>query len=130
VIAFQRAWGDRTPVVIVPTKYYATPTEVFREQGFSLAIWANHLLRSSITAMQRTAQQLFEDQTLVGVEERVAPLKEVFRLQRTTELAEAEKRYLPQNSRVSRTAPLVAPAPTGVDGGISGASNSVGAGTP
>ncbi|HOV38904.1 MAG TPA: phosphoenolpyruvate mutase, partial [Spirochaetales bacterium] len=47
VLAFKQEWGDRAPVVIVPTKYYATPTEVFREYGFSIVIWANHLLRSA-----------------------------------------------------------------------------------
>jgi len=34
VLAFKREWGDRCPVVIVPTKYYSTPTEVFRDNGF------------------------------------------------------------------------------------------------
>ena len=56
VLAFQREWADRSPVVIVPTKYYATPTDVFREAGFSIAIWANHLLRAAIPAMQDCAR--------------------------------------------------------------------------
>ena len=34
VLAFKKEWADRSPVVIVPTKYYATPTEVLREAGF------------------------------------------------------------------------------------------------
>ena len=55
VLAFRREWGERSPVVIVPTKYYATPTDVFREAGFSIAIWANHLLRAAIPAMQECA---------------------------------------------------------------------------
>jgi phosphoenolpyruvate mutase len=98
VIAFKEEWGDRLPVVVAPTKYYTTPTAVFRKHGFSAVIWANHLLRSSIAAMQRTAQEIFADQTLLHVEDRVAPLAEVFRLQGESELAEAEKRYLPQRA--------------------------------
>lgn len=98
VTEFKRRWGDRSPVVIVPTKYYHTPTDLFREHGFSLVIWANHLMRSCITAMQRTAQQVFEDESLAGVEDRIAPIAEVFRLQGTTELAEAERRYLPTST--------------------------------
>ena len=47
ILAFMREWGDRSPVVIVPTRYYATPTDVFREAGVSIVIWANHLLRSA-----------------------------------------------------------------------------------
>jgi len=95
ILAFKKAWGNRCPVVIVPTKYYQTPTEEFRQAGFSLVIWANHLMRSSLAAMQQTARQIFLEQSLVSVEERVAPLEEVFRLQDEPELAEAEKRYLP-----------------------------------
>jgi phosphoenolpyruvate phosphomutase len=32
--------------------YYSTPTEVFRKAGISTVIWANHLVRSAVSAMQ------------------------------------------------------------------------------
>jgi phosphoenolpyruvate phosphomutase len=108
ILSFKEEWGDRLPVVIVPTKYYATPTEVFRKYGFSAIIWANHLMRSCITAMQRTASQIFEEQNLVRVEDRVTPLAEVFRLQGAHELEEAEKRYLPKNVNHTRAIVLAA----------------------
>jgi phosphoenolpyruvate phosphomutase len=95
VLAFQAEWGDRLPVVIVPTKYYTTPTQVFRDAGFSVAIWANHLLRSALVAMQETARRIFAEQSLMAVEGTIAPVDEVFRLQNEPELAWAEKRYLP-----------------------------------
>lgn len=95
VLEFKREWGNRCPVVIVPTTYYGTPTEVFRQAGFSVVIWANHLLRSCVTAMQRTAEQIIKEQSLANIEDRIAPVKEVFRLQGAAELQEAEKRYLP-----------------------------------
>jgi phosphoenolpyruvate phosphomutase len=97
VLAFQAEWGDRLPVVIVPTKYYTTPTQVFRDAGFSVAIWANHLLRSALVAMQETARRIFAEQSLMAVEGTIAPIDEVFRLQNEPELAWAEKRYLPTN---------------------------------
>lgn len=93
VLQFAREWDDRAPLVIVPTKYYATPTEVFRQHRISLVIWANHLLRSGIAAMQSTAAQIYADQSLVEVEGRIAPVAEVFRLQGADELLDAEKRY-------------------------------------
>ena len=102
VLAFKEEWGDRLPVVIVPTKYYTTPTETFREHGFSAVIWANHLMRSCIPAMQRTAREIFEKESIVDVEDRVAPLVEVFRLQNAPELEQAEERYLPRNVRQTR----------------------------
>lgn len=108
VLAFKKEWADRSPVVIVPTKYYATPTDVFREAGFSIAIWANHLLRSAITAMQETARTIATEQNLRSVEDRVAPLKELFRLQGASELQEAEDRYLPKRRQGSRAIILAA----------------------
>ncbi len=101
VLEFKQEWGDRSPVVIVPTKYFTTPTRVFREAGFSVVIWANHLLRSSLAAMQETARELFDRQSLVEIEGRVAPLKEVFRLQDEPELERAERLYLPTNAALA-----------------------------
>jgi phosphoenolpyruvate phosphomutase len=93
VLAFAREWDGRCPLVIVPTKYYSTPTEVFREHGISLVIWANHLVRTSIAAMQQTAKTIYESESLVDVEGRVATVSEIFRLQGAEELLEAEKIY-------------------------------------
>ena len=108
ILQFKKEWGDRLPLVIVPTKYYTTPTEVFREAGFKIVIWANHLMRSALTAMQLSAKQIFTAQTLIGVEERVAPLAEVFRLQGESELEQAEKAYLPKGGPVARGIVLAA----------------------
>jgi phosphoenolpyruvate phosphomutase len=95
IFAFLAEWGGRAPVVLVPTKYWRTPTEDFRARHVSVVIWANHLLRASITAMQHAARQIAADESLLNVEPQVAPLHEVFRLQGDDELQEAEKRYLP-----------------------------------
>lgn len=98
IFAFMNAWGiDRSktcPIVIVPTKYYATPTDQFRQHHISLVIWANHLMRSALSAMQKTAKTIFEEESLISVEEKVAPLSEVFRLQNDKELEMAESLYL------------------------------------
>ena len=99
ILAFKREWGDRSPVVIVPTKYYATPTEVFQEYGFSIVIWANHLLRSALAAMQKTAATLYREQNLRSIEDKIAPVSEVFRLQGQEELEAAERLYLPASGR-------------------------------
>ena len=107
VLAFMHEWGNRLPVVIVPTKYYNTPTQVFRDAGFAVVIWANHLLRSAVAAMQQTAQAIFARESLATVEPAIAPLEEVFRLQDVAELAQAEQRYLPAESP---EAPLRLPA--------------------
>ncbi|MGZ7445022.1 phosphoenolpyruvate mutase [Paenibacillus sp. TH7-28] len=93
--AFMKEWAGRLPVVIVPTKYYLTPTDKFRELGISLAIWANHNLRSSIAAMKQVSRSIYRDESLAQIENEVAPLEEVFRLQGAEELEAAERQYLP-----------------------------------
>lgn len=59
-------------MVIVPTKYYTVPTDLFKEWGISVVIWANHYLRASLSAMQDVTQQIYKDQSLVNVEKRVS----------------------------------------------------------
>ncbi|MBT8047026.1 MAG: phosphoenolpyruvate mutase [Xanthomonadales bacterium] len=93
ILEFTREWDNRCPLVIVPTKYYSTPTEVFRQHRISLVIWANHLIRANIAAMQNTARTIHDSQSLVDVEGRVATVPEIFRLQGAEELLEAEKIY-------------------------------------
>lgn len=93
--AFMEVWGDRHPVVIVPTKYYSTPTEQFKEWGISTVIWANHNVRAAITAMEQVTKQIYEDQHLRNVEDKIATVSHIFELQGAAELKEAEKRYLP-----------------------------------
>lgn len=100
ILTFMAAWENRAPVVIVPTMYYATPTAEFVAAGVSLVIWANHLIRTSVAAMQATARQIYEDGSLHSVEQEVASVKEIFRLQDVLELQEAEKRYLPNKEAV------------------------------
>jgi phosphoenolpyruvate phosphomutase len=107
IFTFIAHWAGRAPVALVPTKYWRTPTADFRARQVSLVIWANHLLRASITAMQATARRIRDDESLVNVEPQVAPLPEVFRLQGDDELQEAERRYLPV-SRGSLSAVVLA----------------------
>lgn len=97
--AFMAEWGNRLPVVIVPTKYYSTPTSHFRETGISLVIWANHNVRSAIKAMRETSARIFEDQSLVNVEGAVATVSDIFHLQGAAELEQAEKKYLPTSGK-------------------------------
>uniref|UniRef100_T1J6D2 phosphoenolpyruvate mutase n=1 Tax=Strigamia maritima TaxID=126957 RepID=T1J6D2_STRMM len=91
-----RFYTFQGPVVIVPTNYYSVPTDVYRNLGISLIIWANHNLRASINAIKDTSAEIFKKQSLIDIEKKVAPVKEIFRLQREDELQSAEKKYFPQ----------------------------------
>jgi phosphoenolpyruvate phosphomutase len=93
--AFMKEWNGRHPVVIVPTKYYSTPTEEFRKLGVNLVIWANHNLRASLSAMQKISKQIQKDESLIQVEDSIATVEDIFRIQNAEELQKAEKNYLP-----------------------------------
>jgi phosphoenolpyruvate phosphomutase len=95
VLSFMKEWQDTCPVVIVPTMYYGTPTHVFEEAGVNLVIWANHLIRTSITAMQKTANEIYNTKSVQSVESEVASVKEIFRIQDADELKVANEKYLP-----------------------------------
>ncbi|MCC8985859.1 MAG: isocitrate lyase/phosphoenolpyruvate mutase family protein, partial [Nitrospira sp.] len=108
ILAFKREWGNRCPVVIVPTKYYSTPTDIFRQHGFSMVIWANHMLRAAVSVMQKTARALKQSENLLSIEDKVVPVSEIFRLQNAAELLEAEERYLPRGAEGTSAVVLAA----------------------
>jgi len=107
IVAFAREWAGRLPLVIVPTKYYSTPTDVFREAGISTVIWANHLVRSAVSAMQSVAREIHDNETLVNVEDRIVSVNEIFRLQDADEYSAAERLYLSATG-TSRSAVVLA----------------------
>ena len=107
IVTFAKEWARRSPLVIVPTRYYSTPTEVFRQAGISTVIWANHLVRAAASAMQTVAKEIFESQTLVNVEDHIVSVNEIFRLQDADEYSAAERIYL-SNSAAPRAAVVLA----------------------
>jgi phosphoenolpyruvate phosphomutase len=115
ILAFAKRWENRLPLIIVPTKYYSTPTEIFRKAGISVTVWANHMIRASVAAMQETAQEVFDTQTLTNVEDGIATVDEIFRLQGADELARAEMQYFIRNHRKTRAIVLAATRGQGLE---------------
>jgi phosphoenolpyruvate phosphomutase len=107
VLTFAREWAGRSPLIIVPTSYYATPTQRFRQAGLSAVIWANHNVRAAISAMREVSRRIHAEQSLIGVEGEIASLEDVFDLAGNAELAAAERRYL-QPKRKTRAIVLAA----------------------
>jgi len=99
ILAFAKVWNRRSPLVIVPTTYAAvTPTDVFREAGVTTVIWANHTMRAAVSAMQRVARQVYENQGVSEIELNIASVNDVLGLVNMDELIEAERRYMPCRS--------------------------------
>jgi phosphoenolpyruvate phosphomutase len=70
-------------------------------------IWANHLVRSSAAAMQAVARDIHDSETVVNIEDRIASVEEIFRLQDAEEYSAAERLYLAA-ATVSRAAIVLA----------------------
>ena len=94
VISFMEEWQNRGPVIVVPTTYNKTPTKTLIDAGANVIIWANHMLRSSVLAMQNTAARIFENQRVDDLDQEIVPVEEIFRLQNVDELNKAEHKYL------------------------------------
>jgi phosphoenolpyruvate phosphomutase len=105
ILAFMHQWKETCPVVIVPTSYFKTPAEVFDTAMVSVVMWANLLMRASLAAMQGAAAEIYRSRSLAQVEEEIAPLREVFRLQDVAELEAAEDRYLPKRTAAGTSPP-------------------------
>ncbi len=100
IAGFMQRWDGRCPIVVVPTMYYATPTATLRATGISTVIWANHLVRASITAMRETARRIAQTESLMEVEDRITSVRDIFRLTGNDEFEAASLRYLPRSRRV------------------------------
>jgi len=94
ILEFADEWANRSPLVIVPTTYYSTPTDVFRNAKISLVIWANHMIRASVASMEKICADIYVNDSVADVEDNIAPVKKLFFLQGADELSEAQERYL------------------------------------
>ncbi|MBI1732755.1 MAG: isocitrate lyase/phosphoenolpyruvate mutase family protein, partial [Gammaproteobacteria bacterium] len=99
ILEFAREWAGRAPLVIVPTTYYSTPTDVFRRAGISVVIWANQMIRAAVAAMEQVSASIKTQQSVAGVEDRIASVNHIFALQGAEELSAAQDRYLKPPAR-------------------------------
>ena len=94
IVKFNKEWNNRCPVVIIPTTYYKTPTNIYKKAGISIVIWANHSLRAAIKAIQDVTAHLYKKENLRGFENQISDIDEVFKIAGNEELYQAEKKYL------------------------------------
>ncbi|TYO95471.1 phosphoenolpyruvate mutase [Xenorhabdus doucetiae] len=97
VFEFSQHWKGKLPLFAVPTKYYNTKYSEFIYYGIDNLIWANHLIRSSIYSMKRTAERIYNEKSLINVEHNVSTLEELFELTNERNINKLEKLYNPSN---------------------------------
>ncbi|MCR1162391.1 phosphoenolpyruvate mutase [Paenarthrobacter sp. UW852] len=71
VVAFAKDFRGKhpdVPLVCVPTTYGDTPLSELEAAGFSVVIYANHMLRASAKAMKEVAKAILEDGTTTRAE--------------------------------------------------------------
>jgi phosphoenolpyruvate phosphomutase len=101
IFAFLEQWKRGTPIVVVPTMYPQVTLPELQERGVSLAIWANQTCRTVVTAVQQNLKALRDSGTLLSLEDKIVPVKELFRLQGMSDLKEKEKLYLPSTGETT-----------------------------
>lgn len=111
ILTFAKEWAERAPLIIVPTKYYSTSTEVFRKSKISMVIWANQMIRASIAAMEKISNEIYINESVSNIEDKIASVNKVFTLQGADELTRAQERYL--NSGKPETHAIVLAASRG-----------------
>ena len=76
---FQK-FESRVPLVAVPTTYDSVHDDGLAELGFSLVVYANHLLRSAYPAMVCTAEAILRNGRALEERERVMPAGDLISL--------------------------------------------------
>lgn len=96
ILDFMHHWKNRLPVVIVPTKYYKTPTQTYRDANVSAIIWANHSMRAAASHMTKICKLIAANQSIAEVEGDICTLEDIFSLLNYERLNEDENIYLPK----------------------------------
>lgn len=75
-----RKLEHRVPLVAVPSSYNHFTEAQLQAMGFSIVIYANHLLRSAYPAMKRTAEAILANKRSLEVDKQCMPIKDILTL--------------------------------------------------
>ncbi|AUY54679.1 isocitrate lyase/phosphoenolpyruvate mutase family protein [Streptomyces sp. CB01881] len=85
IVEFLDGWDGRLPVVVVPTTYPQWSAAEAEKHGASVVIYANQGLRATVQALRETFRTICQDGTSLGVEDVIAPVSDIFALQKLDE---------------------------------------------
>lgn len=95
IVAFTAAWPGTIPLTIVPTAYPDLTEAKARALGkIGIMIYANHAVRAAVSAMREIFAAIRRDGGIHQVDKRIAPVEDIFELQRVPAMKAAEKKYL------------------------------------
>jgi len=81
----------KKPMVCVPTTYNTLTEDELRAAGFSIVIYANHLLRSANKAMEETARTILLNQRSFEADPICSPVREIFKTVGFLDVKEKDK---------------------------------------
>jgi len=93
IIEFVKAWNNYRPVIIVPTSYSCFTEEQMKELGIKMVIYANQGLRAAVRSINEILDHI-KNHGLGGIDDKIAPMAEIFELQGMFQFKENEKKYL------------------------------------
>jgi phosphoenolpyruvate phosphomutase len=80
ILEFMKRYRElpfRVPVISVPSSYNHFTEQQLQDAGFQIVIYANHLLRSAVPAMQRTATSILEHGRSLEADAWCMPIKDI-----------------------------------------------------
>jgi phosphoenolpyruvate phosphomutase len=93
--SFINAWNGPVPIVIVPTAYpQMTEARAIDLKKVRMLIYGNHAIRAAVTAMQNVFARIISDGGIQNVDADIAPVSEIFRLQKMADVKANEARFL------------------------------------
>ena len=93
IIEFMKAWNNYKPIIIVPTSYPSFSEEEMKKLGIKMVIYANQGLRAAVRSINETLDHI-KNHGIGGLDDKIAPMAEIFELQGMFQLKENEKKYL------------------------------------
>ncbi|KWX80172.1 hypothetical protein AMQ84_04650 [Paenibacillus riograndensis] len=97
---FASYWDHSVPLVVVPTMFPQTPTELMHKMGFQIIIYANQAVRAAVKAMRETLGMIVESGHAQAVQEIITPMSEMFDLVKLNELRDMENKYINQQKEM------------------------------
>jgi len=93
--SFARAWDGNVPLTIVPNAYpELDATRIEALGNIRMVIYGNYGVRAATAAMQSAFRRIIADGGVQNVHKDIAPVEEIFRLQRTDEAKANERAFL------------------------------------
>ena len=92
IIDFCKVWKRRCPIIVCPTTYSFSESQM-QELGISIVIYANHGIRAAIKHIKEVFNYIREEGAS-GLQDKIATMDEVFRLQGMHLMKNNEKKYL------------------------------------